>query len=79
VSLALRPQAVALGAAEGNDAVLRGAVRDVSFLGSVVRVRVGLGEQALVLDVFNNAAWRPPAAGEAVEVSFATADALVNA
>jgi putative spermidine/putrescine transport system ATP-binding protein len=79
VSLALRPQAVALGRAEGNDAVLRGKVEDVSFLGSVVRVRVGLAGQALVLDVFNNAAWRPPSEGETVEVSFASADALVTA
>jgi putative spermidine/putrescine transport system ATP-binding protein len=78
VTLALRPQAIALGRVEGNDTVLRGTVEDVSFLGSVVRVRVGLAAQVVALDVFNNAAWRPPRTGDAVEVSFAAAEALLT-
>jgi putative spermidine/putrescine transport system ATP-binding protein len=76
ISLALRPQALALGA--DGEAALHGTVRDVSFLGSVVRIRVGLGAQALVLDVFNTAGVRPPAVGEAATVGFASADALVT-
>jgi putative spermidine/putrescine transport system ATP-binding protein len=78
-TLALRPQAVALGRAPDHDAVLRGTVEDVSFLGSVVRVRVRLTSQSLSLDIFNTAGMRPPAAGDPAEVSFATADALVTA
>ena len=49
----------------------------MSFLGSVVRVRVRVGGQAVSLDLFNTAAVRPPVPGSPVEVSFATADALV--
>jgi putative spermidine/putrescine transport system ATP-binding protein len=77
VSLALRPEAVALGARPGNDAVLRGKVEAVSFLGSVVRVRVALGRNTVSFDIFNNAAQRPPAAGEVVELSFAGGDVLI--
>jgi putative spermidine/putrescine transport system ATP-binding protein len=78
VSLALRPQAVALGRQPGNDAALEGTVADVSFLGSVVRVRVAIDGQALSFDMFNTAAIRPPAIGDAVAVSFAAADVLVT-
>jgi putative spermidine/putrescine transport system ATP-binding protein len=78
IALALRPQAVALGQVPGNDILLRGTVKDVNFLGSVVRVRVGLDKQVLSLDMFNNAAVRPPAVGQVVEISFASADVLVT-
>ena len=78
VALALRPQAVALGRGTGADVRLRATVADVNFLGSVVRVKVGLDDQRVALDLFNNAALRPPAAGDEVEVSFAASDVLVT-
>jgi putative spermidine/putrescine transport system ATP-binding protein len=77
IAVQLRPQALSLARSEGHDATLRGTVENVSFLGSVVRVRVGLGGQVLTLDMFNTTAVRPPAPGQVVEVSFAAADALV--
>jgi putative spermidine/putrescine transport system ATP-binding protein len=76
VALAIRPQAIALGPGRPGDAALRGRVEDVSFLGSVVRVRVGLAAQAVSLDVFNTAAMRPPAPGAMVEIGFAPGDVL---
>ncbi len=79
VSLALRPQALTLDPAPGQDAVLNATVEDVSFLGSVVRVRVGLGGQPISLDLFNTAHLTPPRIGAPVAVSFAPADALVTA
>ncbi|MFO1141907.1 MAG: ABC transporter ATP-binding protein [Amaricoccus sp.] len=79
VAVKLRPQAVALGRAAGNDAVLKGVVKTLGFLGSVVRVGVEVGGQAVALDLFNTAAVRPPEPGQPVEVSFATADALLAA
>jgi putative spermidine/putrescine transport system ATP-binding protein len=79
VELALRPEAVALGPRDGHDLRLRGEVRELSFHGSVLRVRVALGEQSLSLDALNSAALRAPAAGETVELSFASADVLLAA
>ena len=76
--MALRPEALCLGRAPGADASLRGKVEEVSFLGSVVRVRALLDGQRVSLDTFNTAAFRPPAVGDAVEISFATADALLT-
>ncbi len=75
--LALRPQAVNAGAPGAGEVGLRGRVADVSFLGSVVRVRMALAPQVLSFDTFNTAAARPPAVGEAVEVRFAPGDVLV--
>jgi putative spermidine/putrescine transport system ATP-binding protein len=77
IAVQLRPQALALGRVTERDAVLRGTVESVSFLGSVVRVRAGLGRQSVSLDMFNNASVRPPQPGQPVEISFAPGDALV--
>jgi putative spermidine/putrescine transport system ATP-binding protein len=77
VHISLRPQAVHIGSRAQSDATLRGRVDSVSFLGSVVRIRVILDGQELSVDIFNTAAMRPPVPGEAVEVGFATGDVLV--
>ncbi|HRO13171.1 ABC transporter ATP-binding protein [Amaricoccus sp.] len=82
IPLALRPEALALGRAPGADAILRGRVEEVSFLGSVVRVRAALegeaGGQRISFDSFNTTAHRPPGVGDTVEISFATVDALLT-
>ncbi|MBP7242772.1 ABC transporter ATP-binding protein [Amaricoccus sp.] len=76
VSLALRPEAVGLGGRPG-DIRLAGEVSEVSFHGSVVRVRVEVAGGSIAVDTFNNAASRPPAAGERVEIAFAPSDVLI--
>ena len=76
------PEALSLGRAAGADAILTGKVEEVSFLGSVVRVRAaldaGAAGQRVSFDTFNTTALRPPAVGETIEFSFATADALLT-
>jgi len=56
VSVALRPEAIelAIGTEEGNRMV--GRVADVTFLGSIVRIRVNLadGSGVVAFDIFNN-------------------------
>ena len=49
----------------------------VSFLGSVIRVRVALGKEAVSLDTFNSPASPPPKVGEKAEISFSPEDVLV--
>jgi putative spermidine/putrescine transport system ATP-binding protein len=75
-SIALRPEAVSLanGAAGANH--LQGTVEEVSFLGSVVRIRVRFGDSAVSLDTFNKPSEPPPERGQEVSVSFAR-DALL--
>ncbi|TPE52658.1 ABC transporter ATP-binding protein [Amaricoccus solimangrovi] len=77
VSLAIRPEAVALGALPGNDVTIEAPVREMNFLGSVIRIKAGLGAELVSLDLFNNAATRPPEVGATVPISFAAADVLV--
>lgn len=79
ISLALRPETVALGRSEGRDVVLSGRIVEVHFLGSVIRIRVAVGGQILSLDTFNQPDRPPPAVGAAVEVSIAHRDLLVLA
>lgn len=79
LSLALRPEAASLGQVAGKSAQLQGIVQDVNFLGSVLRVRVKIGENMLSLDSFNKPSVAPPKAGDQVTVSFAPAELLVLA
>ncbi|RST85836.1 ABC transporter ATP-binding protein [Aquibium carbonis] len=77
LSLALRPEAIALGRREGRDGLVTGTIREVSFLGSVIRVRVDMGGALVSLDTFNSPASPPPVAGERAEISFSSSDMLI--
>ncbi|MBZ9996525.1 ABC transporter ATP-binding protein [Mesorhizobium sp. BH1-1-4] len=77
LSLALRPEAISLGSQPGHDSRLTGEISEVHFLGSVIRVRVGIGNNTVSLDTFNNSATPPPAVGEKAEISFSSSDMLV--
>ncbi|MGH8693111.1 MAG: ABC transporter ATP-binding protein [Burkholderiales bacterium] len=77
LSLALRPEAISLGRRPGNDASLSGEIAEVNFLGSVIRVRVNLGKNAVSLDTFNSPSAPPPRVGDKAEISFAASDLLV--
>ncbi|MGF6175004.1 ABC transporter ATP-binding protein [Ensifer sp. 4252] len=79
ISLALRPETVALGRKEDGNVVLTGHIVEVHFLGSVIRVRVAVAGQLLSLDTFNQPDRPPPAVGAPVEVSVSDRDLLVLA
>jgi putative spermidine/putrescine transport system ATP-binding protein len=76
IALGLRPETVAIGPRDGHDASLRARIEEVSFLGSVVRIRVAVGESSISVDTFNTATEHPPVIGSDCDISFA-ADALV--
>ncbi len=77
VALTMRPEAVSLLNGAGRDIVLDGRIADVSFLGSVIRLRVELGENSVDLDTFNDQRTPPPAHGAPVKVGIAASDILV--
>ncbi len=77
ISLALRPEVVALGRQEGRGIVLSGRIAEVHFLGSVIRIQVDLGGSRLSLDTFNRPDAPPPRVGAPAEVSIAERDLLV--
>jgi putative spermidine/putrescine transport system ATP-binding protein len=75
VKVALRPEMVSLGAIDGQNQ-LTGKVTDVSFLGSIVRIRVGLPSggdgngPVVVLDEFNEPTLKLPNIGDTATLSF---------
>jgi putative spermidine/putrescine transport system ATP-binding protein len=70
ITVAIRPESVELGENGGSNR-LRGPVEDVSFLGSIVRTRIGLGDgAAMSLDTFNDPGVTQPDVGEVVTTSF---------
>jgi putative spermidine/putrescine transport system ATP-binding protein len=77
VALTMRPEAVSLLNGTARDIVLDGRVADVSFLGSVIRLRVELGANSVDLDTFNDQRTPPPAHGAPVKVGIAASDILV--
>ena len=76
LSLTMRPEAVSLGGAD-RDIVLDGKVAEISFLGSVIRLKVNLGRNIVELDIFNDQRTPPPEHGAPVKVSIASSDILV--
>ena len=68
VSLMMRPEEVTLDAEEEN--VLEGTVESVTFLGSIVRVQVGVEGGRLIADLFNERLLELPVTGETIQLSF---------
>ncbi|MBE0553689.1 MAG: ABC transporter ATP-binding protein [Rhodobacteraceae bacterium] len=77
VTIALRPEAVHLGRADGREVVLPATIEEVHFLGSVIRVRVRVGDTVVALDTFNRPDQPPPPVGSATEISFAASDVIL--
>jgi putative spermidine/putrescine transport system ATP-binding protein len=77
IALTLRPEAVRLGEGEGRDITLNGKVAEVAFLGSVIRLKVDLGQNRVDLDTFNDQRSPPPVHGAPVKIGIASSDILV--
>lgn len=77
IGLTVRPEAVRLSHGDGRDIVLEGKVTEVSFLGSVIRLKVDLGGNLVSLDTFNDQRTPPPAHGSQVQLGIASSDILV--
>jgi putative spermidine/putrescine transport system ATP-binding protein len=74
--MALRPEALRLGAGDDGRNTLAGVIEDVAFLGAVVRVRVRLERSAIVVDTFNSGADDLPARGAPIAVNFGRDDLI---
>ena len=77
VSVALRPEAIALGKGSDNANRLNAKVMNVNFLGSIVRVKVRSGTQDISLDMFNQTTSPPPEPGASVTINFNPDDLVV--
>ncbi len=77
VTLALRPEAIRLGRAEGCDVVMPATIDEVHFLGSVIRVRARVAGTVVALDTFNRPDQPPPPVRSEAEISFAASDVIL--
>jgi putative spermidine/putrescine transport system ATP-binding protein len=80
ISLALRPELLSLEPADAANPPanrLSGILENVTFLGSIVRMRVKVGEETVLLDTFNNPSLQLPAVGSNVTVYFGREACLV--
>ena len=69
-AVAVRPEIVSLQESGGDGNRMEGTVEDVNFLGSIVRIRVRFGENAILLDTFNNPHLSVPERGQRLTVTF---------
>ena len=74
LGLALRPESVHLGREAGREIVMQARVREVEFLGSVIRLRAAAAGTEVSLDTFNRADTPPPAVGTEIEISLSARD-----
>jgi putative spermidine/putrescine transport system ATP-binding protein len=77
VGLTMRPEAVSLATGGHRDIELEGRVHEVAFLGSVIRLKVDLGDNLVSIDTFNDQRTPPPAAGSPIRLGIASSDILV--
>jgi putative spermidine/putrescine transport system ATP-binding protein len=77
VSLAIRPESIRLKGAEACDVRVPADIRDVSFLGSVIRIRATVLGAEVEFDMFNQPDMPPPAPGSRVDVGLNSRDLLL--
>ncbi|MCL6512174.1 MAG: ABC transporter ATP-binding protein [Anaerolineae bacterium] len=77
VTIALRPETIALDEVAPGHNRLTAQVEGVTFLGAIVRVQLSVNGATFVADALNNPNFSPPRAGETVTVSFSPEAARV--
>jgi putative spermidine/putrescine transport system ATP-binding protein len=77
VGLALRPEAVHMGRAEGREVILPATVREVHFMGSVIRIKAEAAGTTVSLDTFNRPGTPPPAVGQEAQISLSAQDFIL--
>ncbi|MBO0662447.1 ABC transporter ATP-binding protein [Jiella sp. MQZ9-1] len=77
ITVALRPEALALHRRHDDEASLQGKVLDFNFLGSVIRAKVEVDGRPICLDMFNQSGFTMPPVGTATELYFSRSDLLV--
>lgn len=69
VMIAIRPERLSFATQDHKTNVLKGKVQNITFLGSIVRIQVGIGSISFYMDTFNNPYLALPKIGEEVEIT----------
>ncbi|WP_421693707.1 ABC transporter ATP-binding protein [Aestuariivirga sp.] len=79
LSLAIRPENIKLGSPDGCDITSLAEICEVSFLGSVIRIKAKLFGAVVDFDLFNQPNASPPVPGSQATISLSSRDLLVLA
>jgi putative spermidine/putrescine transport system ATP-binding protein len=77
VWLALRPEQLSIDGGSDGDNHLDGKLENISFLGSIVRLQLRVGDNLLTLDEFNNPRLALPTVGTMIPISFPRSACLI--
>jgi putative spermidine/putrescine transport system ATP-binding protein len=75
--ISLRPERLSFAADSKKANVIQCMVENITFLGSIVRVQLHLGESLLYMDTFNNPFLELPKLGDKAEITFSAEAVLV--
>ena len=77
VVVAIRPERISFAADGKKPNVLNATIKNITFLGSIVRIQGGVGATTFNMDTFNNPFLELPKIGDQTEVTFSKEAALV--
>lgn len=75
--VAIRPERLSFAAYERKANIMRGKISNITFLGSIVRIQVKVGQTHFFMDTFNNPYLELPKIGEEVEITCSREAVLV--
>ena len=77
VAVSIRPERISFASDGRKPNVLNVKVENITFLGSIVRIQIRVGDHLLLMDTFNNPFLTLPKLGDMVEVTFSKEAVLV--
>jgi putative spermidine/putrescine transport system ATP-binding protein len=77
VSVSIRPERLSFASEGKKPNLINCTVENITFLGSIVRIRIRLGNTLLNMDTFNNPFLELPKIGDPVEVTCSREAVLV--
>lgn len=77
VAIAIRPERINFASVEKKANVFDCTIENITFLGSIVRVQVSVGQERLFLDTFNNPFLELPRIGSKEQITCSKESVLV--
>jgi len=77
LQIAIRPERISLLDKEREGNVIQGKIGNVTFLGSIVRIQITIGNTNYSIDTFNNPNLKLPAIGQDISVTFSEDAVLI--
>lgn len=69
INIAIRPERLSFASEQKKANLIQGTIESITFLGSIVRVQVRVGQSLFYMDTFNNPYLELPKVGEETEIT----------